>query len=112
MESYTFDFGHDPDANALYRFTLGGIRVLHIGDIGNPVFPAHLEALRGNVDPLFALAGARATIALVHREDVNHAARDVTRRRWPDSCGSPEVRRVAERPTKLEASGCSRSFNY
>lgn len=28
MESYTFDFGRDPDANALYLFTLGGIRVL------------------------------------------------------------------------------------
>jgi L-ascorbate metabolism protein UlaG (beta-lactamase superfamily) len=64
MESYTFDFGRDPDANALYLFTLGGIRVLHMGDIGNPVSPAHLDALRGNVDLLFALAGAHATIAL------------------------------------------------
>ena len=64
MESYTFDFGRDPDANALYLFTLGGIRVLHMGDIGNPVAPAHLDALHGNVDLLFALAGAHATIAL------------------------------------------------
>ena len=64
MESYTFDFGRDPDANALYLFTLGGIRVLHMADIGNPVSPAHLDALRGNVDLLFALAGAHATIAL------------------------------------------------
>jgi L-ascorbate metabolism protein UlaG (beta-lactamase superfamily) len=64
MESYTFDFGRDPDANALYLFTLGGIRVLHMGDIGNPVSPAHLDALRGNVDLLLALAGAHATIAL------------------------------------------------
>jgi len=62
MESYTWDFGRDPDANALYLFTLGGIRVLHMGDIGNPVLPAHLEALRGNVDLLLALAGAHATI--------------------------------------------------
>jgi L-ascorbate metabolism protein UlaG (beta-lactamase superfamily) len=48
----------------LYLFTLGGIRVLHMGDIGNPVSPAHLDALRGNVDLLLALAGAHATIAL------------------------------------------------
>src|ERR671916_939137 len=64
MESMTFDFGRDPDANALYLFTLGGLRVLHMGDIGNPVPEAHLDALAGNVDVLFALTGAHATIAL------------------------------------------------
>lgn len=67
-ESLTFDFqaaaGRDPDANALYHFTLGGLRVLHMGDIGNPVDPRQLEALRGQVDILLALAGAHATIAL------------------------------------------------
>ena len=35
-----------------------------MGDIGNPVEPAQLDALRGNVDMLFALTGAHATIAL------------------------------------------------
>ena len=70
MESMTFDFGRDPDANALYLFTLGGLRVLHMGDIGNPVSQEHLDALRGNVDVLFALAGAHATIAL---EDLDAA---------------------------------------
>ena len=64
MESMIFDFGRDPDANALYLFTLGGLRVLHMGDIGHPVSDAHLDALRGNVDVLFALTGAHATIAL------------------------------------------------
>ena len=64
MESMTFDFGRDPDANAMYLFTLGGLRVLHMGDIGNPLSQAHLDALRGNVDVLFALTGAHATIAL------------------------------------------------
>ena len=64
MESMTFDFGRDPDANALYLFTLGGLRVLHMGDIGNPVPHQQLDALRGNVDVLFALTGAHATIAL------------------------------------------------
>jgi len=64
MESMTFDFGRDPDANALYLFEIGGLRVLHMGDIGNPVPEAYLEELRGGVDVLFALAGAHATIAL------------------------------------------------
>lgn len=67
MESLTFDFqgefGRNPDANALYLFTLGGLRVLHLGDTGNPIPPEHLHALRGNVDILLALAGAHATIA-------------------------------------------------
>jgi L-ascorbate metabolism protein UlaG (beta-lactamase superfamily) len=70
MESMTFDFGRDPDANAMYLFTLGGLRVLHMGDVGNPVPQEHLDALRGNVDVLFALAGAHATIAL---EDLDAA---------------------------------------
>ena len=70
MESMTFDFGRDPDANALYLFTLGGLRVLHMGDIGNPVPEAHLDALAGNVDVLFALTGAHATISL---EDLDTA---------------------------------------
>jgi len=64
MESVTFDYGRDPDANALYLFTLGGLRVLHMGAIGNPVPQEHLDALHGNVDLLFALTGAHATIAL------------------------------------------------
>jgi L-ascorbate metabolism protein UlaG (beta-lactamase superfamily) len=64
-ESLTFDFGdRDPDANALYHFSLGGLRFLHMGDIGNPVAPEHLAALHGEVDVLFALTGEHATIAL------------------------------------------------
>lgn len=68
MESLTFDFQkyfqRDPEANALYHFTIDGVRILHMGDIGNPVAPETLEALAGNVDLLFALTGAHATIAL------------------------------------------------
>jgi len=63
-ESLTFDFGRDPDANAMYLFTIGGVRVLHMGDVGNPVAPAVLETLADQVDVLLALAGAHATIAL------------------------------------------------
>ena len=64
MESMTFDYGRNPDANALYLFRLGGLRVLHMGDIGNPVPQEHLAAVRDNVDLLFALTGDHATIAL------------------------------------------------
>jgi L-ascorbate metabolism protein UlaG (beta-lactamase superfamily) len=63
-ESLTFDFGRDPDANAMYLVTVGGVRVLHMGDVGNPIAPAVLEALAGEVDVLLALAGAHATIGL------------------------------------------------
>jgi L-ascorbate metabolism protein UlaG (beta-lactamase superfamily) len=73
MESMTFDYGRDPDANALYLFTLGGLRVLHMGDIGNPLSQEHLDALRGNVDVLFALTGAHATIALEDLDDAIEA---------------------------------------
>ena len=64
MENLNHDFGRDPDANAMYLFTIGGLRVLHMGDIGNPLGAEQLDALRGQVDILLALAGARATIAL------------------------------------------------
>ncbi|HEV2129474.1 MAG TPA: MBL fold metallo-hydrolase [Longimicrobiaceae bacterium] len=77
MESMTFfqgEFGRNPDANALYLFTLGGLRVLHLGDTGNPVPPEHLDALRGNVDILLALAGAHATIAY---EDLDAAIAEI-----------------------------------
>ena len=67
MENLSYDFqgefGRNPDANALYLFTLGGLRVLHLGDTGNPIPPEHLDAMRGNVDVMLVLAGAHATIA-------------------------------------------------
>ena len=74
--SYDFqgEFGRHPDANALYLFQLGGLRVLHLGDTGNPVPPEHLDALRGEVDVLLALAGAHATIAY---DDLDAAIRDI-----------------------------------
>jgi L-ascorbate metabolism protein UlaG (beta-lactamase superfamily) len=69
-ESLTFDFGRDPDANAMYLFTVGGVRMLHMGDVGNAIAPEVLAALSGQVDVLLALAGAHATIAL---EDLDQA---------------------------------------
>jgi L-ascorbate metabolism protein UlaG (beta-lactamase superfamily) len=65
MESLTFDYvNRDPDYNAMYYFALEGIRCFHMGDLGNPVEPAHLEAMRDQVDVMFALTGGHATIAL------------------------------------------------
>jgi L-ascorbate metabolism protein UlaG (beta-lactamase superfamily) len=69
MENLNHDFGRDPDANAMYLFTIGGLRFLHMGDIGNPIEPDQLDALRGQVDILLALAGGRATIALDALDD-------------------------------------------
>ena len=46
-ESMTFDFrgtlGRDPDANAMYLFEIGTFRVLHMGDVGNPIAPGQLD---------------------------------------------------------------------
>ncbi len=63
-ESLTFDYGRDPDANAMYLLTIGGVRVLHMGDVGNALAPATLSELAGQVDVLLALTGAHATLPL------------------------------------------------
>lgn len=47
-----------PRKNAMYAFTLDGIRVLHTGDIGRAFTREQIDALRGQVDVMFALAGA------------------------------------------------------
>ena len=49
--------------NALYRFTLEGIRITHMGDVGNPLDEQQLQALEGT-DVLLALAGGPPTIEL------------------------------------------------
>jgi L-ascorbate metabolism protein UlaG (beta-lactamase superfamily) len=74
MESLTWEYGRDPEDNAMYLFELEGIRFLHIGDIGNPLSAAHLAALAGKVDVMFALTGANATIAL---DDLDAAIRAI-----------------------------------
>lgn len=49
--------------NAMYRFTLEGINIAHMGDVGNPLTESQMEALQGT-DLLFALAGGPPTIEL------------------------------------------------
>lgn len=53
--------------NAMYRFTLEGITITHLGDVGNPLTKAQMDALAGT-DILLALAGGPPTIEL---EDLN-----------------------------------------
>jgi L-ascorbate metabolism protein UlaG (beta-lactamase superfamily) len=54
----------DPKANALYTLALDGVRICHMGDVGTPLSDEQLDALRGRVDVLLALAGAGQTIGL------------------------------------------------
>ncbi len=72
-ESLIFDYqsayGRDPDANALYHFTLGGLRFLHMGDIGTAIPQGHIDVLKGQVDVLLALTGEHATIGLDDLDD-------------------------------------------
>ncbi len=49
--------------NAMYRFTLDGIKITHMGDAGNALTDAQMETLAGT-DILFALAGGYPTIEL------------------------------------------------
>ena len=60
-----------PRRNAMYAFDLDGLRVLHTGDIGVPFRPEYLNALRGQVDILFALSGG------VHNIDPGRLLQDI-----------------------------------
>lgn len=53
--------------NAMYRFTLEGINITHLGDVGNPLTQAQMDKLAGT-DILLALVGGPPTIEL---EDLN-----------------------------------------
>jgi L-ascorbate metabolism protein UlaG (beta-lactamase superfamily) len=53
----------EPGENAMYAFTLEGVRIGHMGDVGNPLTPEQIEFLRG-VDVLLALTGGPVTIEL------------------------------------------------
>ena len=64
MESLSYDYGRNPDANAMYLFELGGVRVLHMGDVGNAIDDKYLNALNGRVDVMLALTGGQPTIGL------------------------------------------------
>ncbi|MCJ8310534.1 MAG: MBL fold metallo-hydrolase [Rhizobiaceae bacterium] len=48
---------HHPEANAMYRFEVDGIKVAHMGDCGNDLNEKQTDFLRG-ADVLLALTGA------------------------------------------------------
>ena len=62
MEALNHRF-HDPDQNGMYRFTVDGVSIGHMGDIGNPLSPAQIDFFRG-VDVLLVLTGGHPTIEL------------------------------------------------
>jgi L-ascorbate metabolism protein UlaG (beta-lactamase superfamily) len=62
-----------PDANAMYGFRLGGLRFVHMGDLGHTAAPQHLDPLRDRCDVLFALTGGGLTIGLVDLDTVIEA---------------------------------------
>ena len=63
-----------PDENAIYRFELEGISILHLGDLGNPLTEEQLDLLRGRVSILLALSGGPPTIEL---EDLERAIEEI-----------------------------------
>jgi L-ascorbate metabolism protein UlaG (beta-lactamase superfamily) len=52
-----------PLDNAMYSFTVEGIRISHMGDVGNPLTDEQLEGL-ADTDVLLALTGGPPTIEL------------------------------------------------
>jgi L-ascorbate metabolism protein UlaG (beta-lactamase superfamily) len=62
------------DENAIYRFELERVSILHLGDLGNPLTDEQLERLRGRVDILLALTGGPPTIEL---QDLDQAIEEI-----------------------------------
>jgi L-ascorbate metabolism protein UlaG (beta-lactamase superfamily) len=54
---------HDPDQNGMYKFTVDGVSVGHMGDMGNALTKEQLEFFKG-LDVFLALAGGHPTIEL------------------------------------------------
>ncbi len=51
----------DPGDNGMYRFSLEGISITHMGDVGNPLSERQIDFMQGT-DILFALAGGPPVI--------------------------------------------------
>ena len=60
--------------NAMYSFTVEGIQITHMGDVGNPLTPEQIEQIR-NTDILLALTGGPPTIELKDLKKVIEAVR-------------------------------------
>ena len=62
FEAYNHKY-HDPDANGMYRFTVDGISVGHMGDAGNPLTDEEIEFF-SDLDVFLVLTGGHPTIEL------------------------------------------------
>jgi L-ascorbate metabolism protein UlaG (beta-lactamase superfamily) len=72
MESLTHK--ESPDENAIYRFKLEDMSILHLGDLGNPLTDEQFARVRGRVDILLALTGGPPTIEL---DDLDRAIEEI-----------------------------------
>ncbi len=69
---YEHHFEHEvPGQNAMYRFELDGIKIAHMGDVGNRLTPAQL-AFYEDVDVLLALTGSILTIKMPDLMEMIH----------------------------------------
>ncbi|MGB0439056.1 MAG: MBL fold metallo-hydrolase [Paracoccaceae bacterium] len=73
------EWDHHPDhavpgQNGMYRWDMDGIRMAHMGDVGNPLTDAQ-QAFFEDVDVLFALAGGYLTIELPDLMQMIHRTR-------------------------------------
>ena len=66
--------GDDPDQNAMYRFDMDGMRIAHMGDIGNDLTDRQVAFLTG-CDVLLALAGGGLVVSLPELYRVIRAAK-------------------------------------
>ncbi len=60
-----------PGQNGMYRFEVDGVKIAHMGDVGNPLTDAQIQFYK-DVDILFALAGGYLTIELPDLMDMIH----------------------------------------
>jgi L-ascorbate metabolism protein UlaG (beta-lactamase superfamily) len=65
---------HDPDQNGMYRFTVDGVSIGHLGDIGNPLNDQQIAFFAG-VDILLSLTGGHPTLELDDLKKVIDQAR-------------------------------------
>ncbi|MEM9344161.1 MAG: MBL fold metallo-hydrolase [Pseudomonadota bacterium] len=69
---YEHHFEHEvPGQNAMYRFELDGIKVAHMGDVGNRLSPDQLGFFE-DVDVLLALTGSILTIKMPDLMEMIH----------------------------------------
>lgn len=74
MEAMEYEFHpeHDvPGQNAMYRFELDGMKIAHMGDVGNRLTPSQLGFYE-DVDVLLALTGNALTIKMPDLMEMIH----------------------------------------